>query len=207
MATRRELLLAATGAAAGMTALAAKDSDAQDHTAEIEIVPLSKNVAAIQRKERDVIAACADGHRMRTMSFAIRGEAGAGACDEGCSKEVLRGIFLAGVLVTRRENHEQSRRGCFKGGWRLVREGITLAYGTLKGTVVAGTHNTPSTTDEDCEPCAPRLHFEGLLEGVAVTERCRGAICASISGTGLDPELAELRMRIEGALSVRCGHH
>src|SRR5262245_4706389 len=87
------------------------------------------------------------------------------------------------------------RRGCSGGLWGMVSAGREIARGTMSGSVEASTHNGVAGT-ANCATCAPRFHFEGVLNGTCDMLGTRSGrvvlvgqdgICASIQGTGLDP--------------------
>lgn len=192
--------LCALGAA---TPILSQEEIARSRT---RIEAVSKTVSGGQVIERQVLAACPGGIRTRKVLFGVRAEMTAFECDERCSREKLNGIFRASAIVTRRENPELNlpNRGHFEGRWGLFNNaGQLLAQGHWRGTVTAGTHNGPHS-DTQCERCAPPGHFEGLLEGTSLVRECRGPILASISGTGLDPRLDRLTMRVEGSLTLPC---
>jgi hypothetical protein len=141
-------------------------------------------------------------------------------CDEPCSNPALNGTFIATITVERREK-PLFKRGCFTGTWRIINAfGVTVASGTMSGTVRAGTHDIVFGHDDKCEDCAQPYHFEGCLEGnVRAPARpgtnlpkCIGRLCATFQGVGLDPDLPVLNntgatiflMRLEGALKGPC---
>jgi len=194
------------------------------YRAKTKISPISKIVRGEQVKKSDIILVCpAPGlERTRRLVYTVRAPISSWRCDEFCSDPALNGTFLATFNVDRRE-HKEPKRGCFTGSWKILNSlGVTVASGSLFGTVRAGTHDV--LTDDDpfeCEDCGEEFHFEGCMDGQAVAwanprigqPTCRGRICATFQGTGLDPdrlvsgstvENPAFRMRIEGALFEPC---
>jgi hypothetical protein len=195
------------------------------YRAKTKIVPISKIVDGNQVKVRDITLVCPPPglERSRRLLYTIRAPISSWRCDEFCSDPALNGIFIASITVERRESKEP-KRGCLTGTWRIINSlGQTVAFGTMDGTVRAGTHDLLRADDTQCEACDEPFHFEGCLEGQAVAytntligqPKCRGKICATFAGTGLDPDrhipgitpfIEDLGflMRIEGALFEPC---
>lgn len=172
-------------------------------SAKSAIVAMSKIVDGSEKVVAERRFQCPNGPMTRQMDFAIETHMGPWQCDEPCSRETLNGTFLAKVRVIRRETPGQSHRGCFSGTWRLLSGSTLIASGTMNGTVYAGTHDGAGAA-ATCESCAPQFHFEGVLNGRS-TGRCKGSICASIQGQGLDPQLPGFLMRVEGSLFTPYG--
>jgi hypothetical protein len=195
-----------------------------------KIIMLSKLVKGAEYKVKDALYACHNDEKQQTRQFVyrVKGDISSWTCDEPCSNPALNGTFEAVIEVKRRENPGPNR-GCLTGDWRITNAaGVPVASGKLVGTVWAGTHDNHQHTGmilpPDCESCAEPFHFEGYLEGRAQAPAmtindvkvpaCRGPICATFQGTGLDPNrittqtsdqpLPTVTMRIEGAVTVPC---
>jgi hypothetical protein len=174
------------------------------------IEPVSKGLRGAEVVAQDRLSACPGGALTRDTLFNVRASVISWQCDDGCSREFLRGVFEARVAVTRSQREEPGR-GCFEGRWavRSPEENRPIASGTMRGTVGVGTHDVTLTevgeTESGCERCEEPFHFEGVLEGRMLNPaRCRGPICATIQGRGLHPRLESFAMRAEGTLTVPC---
>lgn len=195
------------------------------YRAKAKIIPVSKIVDGTQVKLKDILLQCpAPGFELsRRLTYSVRAPISSWLCDEFCSNPTLNGTFVATIVVDRREDKEP-KRGCFAGTWRILNSlGITVASGTLKGAVRAGTHDALTHEElNECESCGELYHFEGCMEGEAVANTnarinqaaCRGHLCATFQGLGLDPDRLlpitpsvpdnGFTMRIEGAVFQPC---
>jgi len=180
--------------------------------AKTEIRAISKVVVGTnQTKDVSTVKCEANGNVTHVYDVSVTADVRSFNCDECPSNPEWNQKFVAQARVTRREDPQQNHRGCFEGRWRFVNAaGGTIAAGKWHGTVECGTHG--GLQGLDCEPCAVPEHFEGCLDGLAPRRNLPGGptpICATVAGFGMIPNTAGaqpvFRMRIEGAVTVRCG--
>jgi hypothetical protein len=167
--------------------------------------PCGRKLTALSKSARgradqgEITTICSNPATEQICNLRIKFDLQAGKCDEARS---LTGTLFADVTVVRRRS---DARGCFTGQWQLIgQRGAVIAAGDLSGTVGAGTHRQPATSD--CEPCSVPRHYEGKLTGqvLGADQNEHAEICATIAGNGPLQPRTDQQIAIEGVVITPC---